>query len=295
MYSPRTMIGLWNERGAAVGFEIPPSFVQSVWFKALWASAFLLLAGLLYRVRIRLVTHEVKARLYERLTERERIARDLHDTFFQSIQGLLLRFNTAASKLKPDEPARDLFQETLRQSDQVMLQGRELVLDLRTGSGELGSLSEACMNVGTELRRSRDLDFKVLVQGEPKELHPLVFEEAYRICKEALGNAFQHSAARTIEAELNYEASGLRLRIRDDGVGIDRNILSEGGRENHWGLPGMRERARRIGAGLDLWSRNGAGTEVELRIPAAVAYRTLRTDLSKGWVRRVIAKEDSLL
>lgn len=271
--------GLWNEATASAAFVIPPSFWQSVWFKALCALTGVTLLALFYRVRVGFLTNEVKTRLYERLNERERIARDLHDTFFQGIQGLLLRFNTATSQLKPDEPARAILEEALQQSDQVMLEGRELVLDLRSGTGENGSLSEAFSVAGAELRKLRDIHFSVLVHGEPRTLHPIVFEETYRLGREALVNAFRHAQASAIEAELNYEASGLRLRFRDNGVGVDSKVLSEGGRENHWGLPGMRERAQKIGAALDIWSRKGAGTEIELRVPAAVAYRTRKASV----------------
>lgn len=275
--------GVWNENGASVTFEIPPSFLQSMWFKALCAIAGFTLLGVLYRVRVGLLTKQVKTRLYERLTERERIARDLHDTFFQGIQGLLLHFNTATSQLKQDEPARAIFEETLKKSDMVMLQGRDLVLDLRTGSGD-GSLSEALSAAGGQLRELHDVNFRVVVHGEPRNLHPIVFEEVYRLGREALVNAFRHSHATAIEAELNYEVNELRLCVRDNGVGVDSKVLSDGGRENHWGLPGMRERAQKIGAVLDIWSRKGAGTEIELKIQASVAYRSARTTSPFRWL-----------
>src|ERR1700730_16598363 len=130
---PSLSDGIWNENGASVDFEIPPSFMQSPTFKVLCAILAIALLALLYRIRLRLVMHQIRTRLYERLRERERIARDLHDTFFQAIQGLRRRFNTGTSLLKPDEPARAIFDEALAQSDQVMKEGRELLLDLRTG------------------------------------------------------------------------------------------------------------------------------------------------------------------
>jgi signal transduction histidine kinase len=154
--------------------------------------------------------------------------------------------------------------------------GRELLLDLRTGSGEASNLSEAFVNAEGELRKIRDTDFKVIVQGAPQDLHPVVFEEAYRLGREALVNAFQHSHASSIEVELTYEPSGLRLRFRDDGVGLDPKTLREGRRDNHWGLPGMWERAKKMGAHIEIWSRSGAGTEIEVWIPASVAYLTTK-------------------
>ena len=162
--------------------------------------------ALLYHLRLRLVLHQVRTRLYERLAERERIARDLHDTFFQAIQGLLLRFNTATSLLKPDDPARAIFEGTLKQSDRVMMEGRELLLDLRTGLGEGDSLPKAFGAAEVDLRKIRNAEYKVVVHGEPRDLHPVVLEEAYRLGREALVNAFRHSEAKTIEADLMYES-----------------------------------------------------------------------------------------
>lgn len=277
--------GIWNGTGAQLAFTIPPTFTQSVWFKAI---CLLVIAGLIYlayRFRVRQVTVELRARMHERLAERERIARDLHDTFFQGIQGLLLRFHTAASQLSEDEPARRIFEETLKQSDQVMLEGRELVLDLRATGCEQNDLATALADLGQGMQKSSPCEFRVVVSGAVRPLHPVVFEELFKISKEALSNAFRHSGAHSIEVELNYEGSELRIRLRDDGAGIDSDILRQGHRDGHFGLPGMRERARKVGAHLDVWSRTAAGTEIELRVSARVAY--MKSNGSK--LRRVVA------
>jgi signal transduction histidine kinase/ligand-binding sensor domain-containing protein len=264
--------GVWNETGAGLAFTIPPSFTQGVWFKAICLFGFVGFVYSAYRLRVRQVTAQLRGRMYERLAERERIARDLHDTFFQGIQGLLLRFHTATSQLGKDEPARQIFEETLKQSDHVMLEGRELVLDLRATTSEQNELPTALVHFGEGMRNGRSCEFKVVINGSIRPLHPVVFEELFKIGKEALGNAFRHSGAHSIEAELNYERNEMRIRIRDDGMGIDSAILQHGYRDGHFGLPGMRERAKKIGAHLDVWSGTGAGTEVEVRIPAGVAY-----------------------
>src|SRR5215510_77984 len=223
----------------------------------------------------------VELRLEERVSERTRIARDLHVTFFQGIQGLLLRFHTATSQLRKDEPVRRIFEETLKQSDQVMLEGRELVLDLRETVCEPTDLPTAFADLGEGMRKGSSGQFMVVINGAIRPLHPVVFEELFKIGKEALGNAFRHSGAHSVEAELNYEWSELRIRIRDDGVGIDSAILRHGHRDGHFGLPGMRERAQKVGAHLDVWSRTGAGTEVEVRIAAPIAYVT---DPNGSWL-----------
>jgi signal transduction histidine kinase/ligand-binding sensor domain-containing protein len=271
--------GNWNETGADLAFTIQPSFTQGILFKVICFLAFAALVYSAYLLRVRQVTKQLRARMYERLAERERIARDLHDTFFQGIQGLLLRFHTATSNLDKDEPARRIFEETLKQSDQVMLEGRELVLDLRATDSQPSDLPTAIADFGQEMRKGGSSDFRVIVNGSIRPLHHIVFEELFKIGKEALGNAFRHSGAHLIEAELNYESSELSIRICDDGTGIESVILRKGHRDGHFGLPGMRERAQNIGAHLEVWSRPGAGTEVELRIAARLAFASERN----GW------------
>jgi signal transduction histidine kinase/ligand-binding sensor domain-containing protein len=279
--------GVWNEAGAQLAFTIPPAFTQSIWFKAICLLGFIGIVYSAYRFRVRQVTLQLRGRMYERLAERERIARDLHDTFFQGIQGLLLRFHTATSQLRKEEPARRIFEETLKQSDQVMLEGRELVLDLRATASEQNDLPTAFSDFGEGMRRGSSCDFEVVVNGAIRSLHPVVFEELFKIGKEALSNSFVHSGAHSIEVELNYERSELRIRIRDDGTGIDSEILRQGHREGHFGLPGMRERAQRVGAHLDVWSGSGAGTEVELRIAARIAYASEPNGSMLGKLRRL--------
>jgi signal transduction histidine kinase/ligand-binding sensor domain-containing protein len=287
--------GVWNEQGATLAFDIPPTFVQSLTFKSLCITVAAGVLVLLYHLRLRMVMHQIKNRLYQRLEERERIARDLHDTFFQAIQGLLLRFNTATSMLRSDEPARVILEDALRKSDDVMKEGRELVLDLRTGAGEMSSLSEAFAAAEAEFRRIGDAKYRVISNGEPRELHPVVRQEAYRLGREALVNAFQHSRASNIQAELIYEPSELRLRFRDDGIGIDPGVLREGSRANHWGLPGIRERAQRIGAQIVIWSHKGAGTEIEVRIPATVAYAATKRGLRSRLVKTRFALKHKIM
>jgi len=266
--------GVWNEAGAALSFSVAPAWFQTNWFRIVCVGTFLTLTWGIYQLRVRQLRGQFKVRLQVRLTERTRIAQDLHDTFFQGIQGLLLRFHTATSQIRKDDPARQIFEETLKQSDQVMLEGRELVLDLRATVSEPTDLPTAFADFGEGMRKCGSCDFKVVVNGTIRPLHPVVFEELFKIGKEALGNAFRHSGAHSVEAELNYEWSELRIRIRDNGAGIESAILRQGHRDGHFGLPGMRERAQKVGAHLDVWSRTGAGTEVEVRIAAPIAYVT---------------------
>jgi signal transduction histidine kinase/ligand-binding sensor domain-containing protein len=279
--------GLWNETGATLSFAVAPALGQTAWFRALCILAAAGIVWALYWLRLRQATARLQQHLGARLEERERIARELHDTFFQGIQGLLLRFHTATSQLRKDEPTRRIFEETLKQSDQVMREGRELVLDLRATVFEQTDLPTAFANFGERMRKGGSPSFRVVVNGSIRPLHPVVSEEIFKIGKEALCNSVRHSGANSIEAEFNYERSEFCIRVRDDGTGIDSAILRQGHREGHFGLPGMRERARKVGAHLDVWSRPGAGTEVEVRIAAGVGYVSEPNDSWLGKLRRL--------
>ena len=163
------------------------------------------------------------------------------------------------------------------------------MLDLRKGSAEDNDLVEALTIVAEELSHDSTAKFTVALSGVVRELHPVVRDEVYRIGREAITNAFRHAGAQNIEIETDYARSGLGLRIRDNGRGMDTHVSAQSYKSGHWGLRGMRERAQKIGGRLDVWSRPGAGTEIELRIPANIAFRS---ELKKTWVERAIAHPD---
>jgi signal transduction histidine kinase len=225
--------------------------------------------------RVRQMTEaQLTLRFEERLSERTRIARELHDTLLQSFQALMLHFQTVHDML-PSGPAKEALEKALDRADQAILEGRNAIQNLRSPASVTNELAQAIAALGEELggadsnRSSPRLS--VSVEGKPLELHPILRDDVYRIAREALQNAFRHAQATTIEAEITYAERLLRVRIRDDGTGIDSKVMATG-REGHWGLQGMRERAQQIGAQLEIWSHAGAGTEVELRIPGSIAY-----------------------
>jgi signal transduction histidine kinase len=221
----------------------------------------------------------MNARLDERVTERMRIARDLHDTLLQSFHGLLPRFQ-AVQNLLPGRiaEARQVLEAAVDDAAQAITEARDAVQDLRSSTSCASDLANAIEVLGEELtahRASVDgdaTDFSVQVEGAPRNLHPMLRDEIYRIAGEALRNAFHHARARRIEVGIHYEKRQLRVRVRDDGIGIDASVLSQQGRTGHFGLSGMRERSKGIGGQLDVWSERRAGTEVELTVPASVAY-----------------------
>jgi signal transduction histidine kinase len=270
--------GVWNEAGATLEFSVAPAWFQTDWFYASCVLAGLVLAWAIYEIRIRQVALRVSARFDERLSERTRIARDLHDTLLQSFQASLIQMQRARNHLSrsPEEAIRTL-DNAIGSTEQAIVEGRDAIQDLRLTVTPQRDLEHLLTVAARELAKAEDANgtppmFRVKVEGPHRSLSPILQDEVYRIGREVLQNAFRHSQASHIEAEIRYDKRELRLRIRDDGKGIDQKILAEGARARHWGLPGARERATRIGARLDFWSEAGAGTEVELTVPASMAY-----------------------
>ncbi len=276
--------GVWGEQEASTDIAVAPAFYQTTWFTFVEFTSGIFCVYLVYLYRLRFVTGQVQTRLMERLAERERLARDLHDTFFQSIQGLFLKFNTGTTQLGVTDPARAIFIEALKQSDQAMLEGRELLLDLRA-SIDAGELAILFAQAGDELQAIHTTMFKVTVLGQAHPLHPSTAGELYRVGKEALYNAFRHSDASKIEIEIEYTSDNLSLRIRDDGKGIDEQVRIDGKLRGHWGLPGMHERAAKIGGKLNVWSRKDNGTEIEMTVPAKSAYLMVEVKLVPMWLQ----------
>jgi signal transduction histidine kinase/ligand-binding sensor domain-containing protein len=274
--------GIWNNEGASLNFEIPPAFYQTGWFKGLCLIAAVTLLYLLYLGRMRQIASRIRVSLVAKNAERERIARELHDTLLQSTQGLVLRFQAATKQLPPDNSVRASLELVLQRADEVMTEGRDRVQDLRTADTFSRNLVESLSSVGEQLAREYKIEFSVVLDGQPQDLEPSLLEEAYAIGREALLNAFTHAQARLVELQIIYSEADFKLRCRDDGKGLDTNLLTEG-RPGHFGLTGMRERARRIGAELEIWSRPNAGTELELKVPAVSAYAIRRSRFR--WLR----------
>ena len=267
--------GIWSNDVATANFTILPAFYQTGWFRSLCAMLVLAMAWIAYRLRIRQLRHQFEMKLDARVAERSRIARELHDTLLQSFHGLLLRFQTAL-ELLPARPAeaKTMLASTIDQAADAITEGRDAVQGLRASVTESNDLADALRALGEELAHENPNDgsLRVEVQGTPQALHPVVRDEVFRIAGEALRNAFRHAGAKRIEVELRYDARQLRLRVRDDGKGIDPQVLRAGGRGGHFGLGGMRERAKLVGGKLTVWSGLDAGTEVELSIPGSHAY-----------------------
>ena len=235
------------------------------------------------------MTAQVRHRLEGRFEERERIARELHDTLLQSFQGFLLYFQ-AAINLLPGRPseAKERLERAADQAQQAIAEGRDAVQGLRSSTIETNDLAAALNAVAAELTKNQGGQsspvFCVLVEGASRDLHAILRDDIFRIAGEALRNAFLHAQASRIEVQIHYDERQLRVRIRDDGKGIDPQIVTSKGRPGHWGLRGMQERAKLVGGSLEVWSKPDSGTEIELTIPASTAYAT--STQRRSWLFR---------
>ena len=220
-----------------------------------------------------------EATLEARVSERTRIARELHDTLLQSFQALLLRFQ-AAYLMLPDRPneAKEQLDVAINQAADAIREGRDAVQALRESTVQSNDLARAIRSLGEELANDTTnhspVGFHLSVEGEPRNLHPIVRDEIYKISAEAMRNAFRHAGAKQVAIVIRYDDEQVRLRVRDDGRGVDPEVLSRKASEGHYGIAGMRERATIIGGKFELRSQLGGGAEIELCVPGSEAYAT---------------------
>jgi signal transduction histidine kinase len=254
-----------------MNMEVPPAFNQTTWFRSICVLAAMLGLWGILRLRIRQTVTKVQAQFRERTLERERIAGDLHDTLLQGYLSASLQAHAAFGRLAEDSPAKQPLRRALELIGKASEESRIALRGIR--SSQLGDLElgQAFSRVPQELAASADVGFRVRVEGRPRSLRPVLLDDVYRIGREAIVNAFQHAGATNIEVEVEYAANRLRMLVQDNGCGIDARML-QSGKAGHWGLNGMRERAQRIGAKLNLFSNPGAGTHVVLTVAAELAF-----------------------
>jgi signal transduction histidine kinase len=216
------------------------------------------------------MTEETRSSFNERQAERMRIARDLHDTVLQGVLSASMQLDVAADQLPANSPVKPRLIRVLELMGRAIEEARHAVQGLRSPTTEFHDLAEVFARIPQEVGAEERINFRVLVLGSARQLHPVIRDEIYRIGREALVNAFRHSRASCIEVALEYGARRFRLIVRDNGCGIDPHVL-HAGRDGHWGLPGMRERAEKLGAKLRVWSRTSAGTEIELSVSNGIA------------------------
>jgi signal transduction histidine kinase/ligand-binding sensor domain-containing protein len=283
---------VWPRPANELEMVVLPPWWSTWWFRALYALVFVALLWTAYQVRLRQLHRQFALTFEARIDERLRIARELHDTLLQSFQGLLLLFHTV-SRLLPDRPseAKKRLESAVEQAAEAITEGRDAVQGLRASTPQSNELALAINTLGQDVAAKtahrRPVDFRVHLEGETRDLHPVARDEIYKITAEALRNAFQHAEARRVEVEIRYDDREFRLRVRDDGKGIDPAVLSGSGRDGHYGLPGMQERSKVVGGKLTVWSEADAGTEIELRIPATNSYVAPR---KRSWFSRRVLR-----
>ena len=271
--------GVWNRRGATLDLEIRPTFFQSWPFRLMCVIIALILGSVAYMMRLRHVTERLSSRFEDRIAERERIARDLHDTLLQSFHGLVLHFQVAADRLARQQPALEAIDDALRRADRVLSESRDRVYELKTDF-DRGDLTGTWSATAAALTLDSATRFSIVTEGEAVPLHPIVTDEVGLIGDEAIRNAYRHAGATQIGVVLTYNRRHLRLLVRDNGSGMPAALGQVPEVPGHFGLAGMRERARRVGGSLEIVTSEGSGTQVILSVRARAAYMRQRRWLS---------------
>ncbi|MGO4261566.1 two-component regulator propeller domain-containing protein [Lysobacter sp. TAB13] len=283
--------GVWNPTGAALSFEIPPTFLQSVWFLLLCVGLALALLWFVYQLRVAQIAERIRGRLEDRIAERERIARELHDTLLQGVQGLILRFQAVADRIPNEDKSRAQLEAALVAADDVVVEARNRVHDLRgnEGAGDLCAIIEELV---AAVPFDPPIQVRIVAEGRMRDLHPVVVAETTRIVREALFNIAHHARASSVEIAISFEAKYLAIHVRDDGIGISARVLALGRKEGHFGMIGMRERAEKIGGSLAISSSPGRGTEVALTLSTELALAKRRSG-RRAWFSRFLRRNPS--
>jgi signal transduction histidine kinase len=263
--------GVWNEDGASLNFTLTPAFYQTNWLRILCVVSAFFMMWVTYRLRLLKVSRAISARFDERLAERTRMARDLHDTFLQTIQGSKLVADDALEPSSDPTRMRRAMEQLSIWLGTATEEGQAALNSLRTATTQTNDLAEALRRATADGLIPRSMAVTFSVVGDAREMHPIVRDEIYRIGYEAIRNACAHSGASRLEVELRY-ARDLTLRVDDNGTGIDPAIADRG-KDGHFGLQGMRERAARIGGKLTLRSSSRSGTEIRLMVPGGIIFR----------------------
>jgi ligand-binding sensor domain-containing protein/signal transduction histidine kinase len=260
---------LWREAPALVVEQLP-FFYQTRWFALLASAAALSLAFFLYRLHLQQAIDRIQLGFQERMDERTRIAEELHDTVMQAISGSTMLMENAAEKVPDSLPVvKGTLLRAMDKLDAALAESRAALRGLR-GSVNLEKNLARQLSDAADDENRRGIGFDLIVTGESRGIRPVIHYEVFRVGSEAIGNAFKHADATLVRVELEY-LDGFRLSVRDNGKGIADEVLQRG-RDGHYGLEGMRKRAERIGATLEVYSRAGEGTEVDLIVPDDVAF-----------------------
>jgi signal transduction histidine kinase len=277
-YQPASMLAVIPDVGGGVVavavVPAKPVFWRTRWFRLSGVASGLLLALVLHRARVQQLRRQLHARFDERLRDRTRVAQALYDTLLQGFLGASMQLHAAVDQMVVDSPDRVRLDRVLATMGQVVREGRNVLNGLRSmeGEGEADPLEVALARVPEEITATGSGDFRVAVAGTAQRLHPIIRDELYAVGREALVNAFRHARPTAVELRIHYSSRRLKLVVRDDGCGIEAGVL-EAARKGTGGVARMCLRAERVGARLRFVTRRGSGTEVELTLSAAIAFR----------------------
>ena len=261
--------GSWPVEEVSQSLELEPHVYQRAWFYALCAAALAGLAMSGYRLRIGVIRRRFEAVL----AERARIAREIHDTLMQGVTGIALQLEASSRQLLASPAqAKERIDMALEKLDATLAEARECILELRSPRPPSAGLAAALREMIRRLTHGLTMAVEFDVRGSELPLRPGQQTQFLRIAREAVANAAAHAAARRLRISLAFEAGGVRFSARDDGRGFEPSAIDG----NHFGILGMRERARQIGAEFDIRSVPGAGTEVTLLLPTGASPGVLR-------------------
>jgi signal transduction histidine kinase/ligand-binding sensor domain-containing protein len=264
--------GVWDQVGIVYRVRQLPYFYQTPWFLVVIAGTVILLLSAAYLIRVRQIAQQTQMRLEGRYLERERIARELHDTLLQGFHGLMLRLNAGVELVPSAEPARAVLDDALHRADRILEEGRNKVHDLRTVSMESKTLAVEFERLANSLLLGTLTSFTIRSEGLRRILDPVAYDEILAIGREAIVNAFRHAYASNIAMELHFDPRRFMLLCRDDGRGMGTGMPEPERPVQHFGLLGMRERAQKIRGELTISSGQPKGTIVILKVPARNAY-----------------------
>ena len=282
--------GLWNGPETFVTFRVEPAVWQTWWFRSLCVLVMGLATVSLYLMRMQQLTRQLNVRFEERLGERLRIARDLHDTLLQGVQGLTLRFHYAMRDLPPSTKSRDSLENAIEAADNVVLEARNQVMRLRSELYDNADLPKSLRKVAMEMNHE-NVTVSIVTKGAVSALRPSIGEELFFIGREAITNALNHAQPSEVRVELDYARKSVRLCCKDNGIGMNPTLLQGGPPDGHWGLLGMRERAERLGGELTIRSQHTGGTEVIVTVPARLAY-VKRSGILQRLISRMLGRTD---
>jgi len=261
----RNADGLWNSQEAEIGFEVEPAYWQTRPFQVFSVAGLLLLGFGLYRLRIFQLTRQLNLRFEERLAERTRISRELHDTLLQNLTGLALQISGTAKLFKGSALAAERMQQLKLQAEDCVRETRRSVWDIRSGDGTTQELARALQESGEQLTAGKAVRFVFTSEGQACELPSDAKQHLLRIAREAIGNAVQHGAATEIQVKLSFATREIQLVVEDDGQGFD--VATKKNLQGHFGLATMMERAAQIGARIQVTSVIEQGSSIYVKFP----------------------------